>query len=77
MSRAAVRALGLSGLVALLPLTSALAQAHPDAQAGVEYRTVSFGSGLGIKQLRELAIPLGVTLPINSRNASFRPFTRW
>lgn len=45
----------------------ALAQTRVDAQSGVEYRSVSFGSGLGIQSLKEVAVPLGFALPLSSR----------
>lgn len=43
------------------------AQTRVDAQSGVEYRSVSFGSGLGITSLREIAVPLGFAMPLSSR----------
>ncbi|MFI5206536.1 MAG: hypothetical protein ACHQU8_03890 [Gemmatimonadales bacterium] len=44
-----------------------LAQARSDALGGAEYRSVSFGSGLGIASLKELAVPLGLAIPMGSR----------
>ncbi|MFI5281407.1 MAG: hypothetical protein ACHQU1_13000, partial [Gemmatimonadales bacterium] len=57
-------------LVATLAAASAgpaLAQTRVDAQAGVEYRSVSYGSGLGYSALKELAIPVGFAVPFGSR----------
>jgi hypothetical protein len=45
----------------------ALAQTRVDAQSGVEFRNVSFGSGLGINSLKEFAVPVGLAMPIGSR----------
>ncbi len=56
-------------LSAALALAGAplLAQGRADVQGSAEYRSVSFGSGVGIASLKELAVPLGLALPIGSR----------
>ena len=58
----------LSAALAALTSAPAFGQlARTDAQAGVEYRSVSFGSGLGTTSLKELAVPVGIALPVSSR----------
>jgi hypothetical protein len=44
-----------------------LAQTRVDAQAGAEYRSVSYGTGLGYSSLKELAFPVGFAVPVGSR----------
>lgn len=40
---------------------------RPDAVVGVSFRTVTFGTGFGVKSLTELAVPLGLTIPVGRR----------
>lgn len=51
-------------LAAALP---ARAQSRVDAQAGAEFRTVSYGPGLGYSSLKEFAVPVGFAFPVGSR----------
>jgi hypothetical protein len=44
-----------------------LAQSRVDAQAGAEYRSVSFGPGQGYSSLKEFAIPVGFAMPVGTR----------
>lgn len=61
----------ISVIVAVVAASAAaapgFAQTRVDAQTGIEYRSVTFGSGLGIKSLKEIAVPLGFALPLSSR----------
>jgi hypothetical protein len=47
----------------------ALAQTRVDAQAGAEYRSVSYGAGLGYSSLKEFAVPVGFSVPVGPRLA--------
>ncbi len=62
-------ALPVLAAVAAFP-SLALAQgvgARPGFITGVEYRTLSYGSGGGLGKVSELAVPLGFSAPLGSR----------
>jgi len=65
-----MRARPLSALVAAAAAFSAvraLAQTTMDAQAGAEYRSVTYGAGLGYSALKEFAVPFGIAMPVGQR----------
>ena len=40
---------------------------RPGMLLGAEYRSISFGTGLGTKKVEEFAVPIGLTMPFGSR----------
>lgn len=52
----------------LVPRERALGQdARPTGQAGVEFRTVSYGTGFDTKSVSEFAVPIGLAYPASPR----------
>jgi hypothetical protein len=41
--------------------------AHPGLLSGAEFRSVSYGAGIGTKTMSEFAVPIGATLPLGRR----------
>ncbi len=55
-------------LLFLAPLGRALGQeARPTGQTGVEFRSVSYGTGFDTKSLSEFAVPIGFAYPASPR----------
>lgn len=50
-------------------LVAQLDVARTTAITGAEFRTVTFGAGLGVKTISEFAVPLGFSIPVSRRIA--------
>jgi hypothetical protein len=63
-----MRVLGFAAAAVLLPATlSAQAVEQRRLISGIELRSMSFDSGLGAQRVSQLAVPIGVVLPISRR----------